>query len=180
VRTLPEEAMKIATLLAITALLAACATPYQSQGMTGGYSETQLDINVFKVSFRGNGFTNSDRATDLTLMRSAEISLQRGFRYFVIVDSQQLQSISTHTTPNTFTTNINSTTIGNSNRVGNSINHTSNTSGTATTTQSGGETYIISKPRTANTIVCFEQKPEGFSYNAELVLSSLKQKYGIR
>jgi hypothetical protein len=178
--TLRGKAMRIILLLAMASLLAACATPYQSQGMSGGYSETQLDANVFQVSFRGNGFTNADRAADFTLMRSAEIALQRGFRHFVIVDSQQSQKTSTHTTPTTSTTNINTTTYGNANRVGNSINYSGNTYGTATTTQSGGQTYTVSKPRASNTIVCFEQKPEGFSYNAEMVLSSLKQKYGIR
>jgi len=37
----------------VLALLAACATPYQSKGYTGGFSETQLDVNVFRVNFNG-------------------------------------------------------------------------------------------------------------------------------
>jgi len=36
------------TLIFLIALgLAGCATAYQRQGMTGGFSETQLDENVF-------------------------------------------------------------------------------------------------------------------------------------
>ena len=37
------------------AVLAGCATAYQPEGLTGGFDETQLDRNVFRVSFKGNG-----------------------------------------------------------------------------------------------------------------------------
>lgn len=160
--------------------LSACASPYKPEGFGGGYSDTQLDTNVFRVSFRGNGYTREDRAAELALLRGAEIALQHGFRYFAVVDSQNSIQQSTHTTPTTATTNINSTTYGTANRNGNYVNYSGNTYGTATTTYSGGQTYTISKPRSSNTIVCFAEKPEGFSYNAEIIVSSLKQKYGIK
>ena len=41
------------SLIAITfsvLLIRACATSYQQSGFSGGYSETQLDENVFTVS----------------------------------------------------------------------------------------------------------------------------------
>jgi hypothetical protein len=60
----------------------ACATGYKSDGFVGGYSETQLDENVFKVAFRGNGYTRQDRAADFTLLRSAELALKSGYSYF--------------------------------------------------------------------------------------------------
>jgi len=60
--------MRIIYLLSISAILSACATSYQKEGATRGYTETQLDTNVFQVSFRGNGYTEKQRASDFTLL----------------------------------------------------------------------------------------------------------------
>lgn len=154
--------------IAVVLFLTACATSYQNSGFTGGYSETQLDENVFKVSFRGNGYTSRERASDFALLRSAELTLQHGYRYFVIVDEQSNTRNSTYTTP--ITSNTTANVYGSGNYA----------YGTATTTTSGGQTYNISKPSTSNTIVLFEEKPEnGFSYNAGFIYQELRQKYGI-
>jgi len=142
-----------------------CATPYQSVGLTGGYSETQLDENVFKVNFRGNGYTSSERAADLCLLRSAELCKLAGYSYFIIVEGQEYTKQSQYTSPTT------TTTTGRANVIGNSIY------GSSTTTTTGGQTYIISKPRSTNIIVCFVKKPDGFSYNADFIYNSLTKKY---
>jgi hypothetical protein len=65
-------------------LLAACATAYQQKGLTGGFDETQLDRDVFRVTFKGNGYTAPERATDLALLRCAEITLANGHKYFAV------------------------------------------------------------------------------------------------
>lgn len=115
-------------------LLSGCATSYKEKGLTGGYSETQLGENIFKVSFRGNGFTSQERASDYTLLRSAELTLENGYRYFIIVDYQENVKLSTYTTPSVSDTDVN---------VYNSGDHVY---GNATTTTYGGQTYTISKP----------------------------------
>lgn len=153
-------------LLAV-ALLQACATPYQRSGFSGGYSETQLDSNVFRVSFRGNGFTNRDKAADLVLLRSAELTLTNGFKYFSVIDADSYTSTSQISTPTTSYTNAHLTSYGNT------------AYGTATTTTYGGQSYNISKPTSTNTIVCFKERPtNGFSYSAEFIYKNLSQKYG--
>lgn len=87
--------MKISlrTLLTITLFIFAltgCATPYQQKSfLMGGYDEVQLGENIFKISFRGNGYTSSGRATDYTLLRSAEVALENGYEYFAIIDEDQ-------------------------------------------------------------------------------------------
>ena len=70
--------MRSLLILVLPIILSACATTYQPQGLSGGFSETQLDTNVFKVSFRGNGYTHAERAEDLALLRSAELTLKNG------------------------------------------------------------------------------------------------------
>lgn len=145
-----------------------CATSYQKDGLTGGYSETQLDENVFKVSFRGNGYTRRDRVADFTLLRSAELALENGFNFFVIIDSNSYTSTSAHTTPTRTNTTANVYGTGNY------------AYGNATSTTTGGQTYFVSKPSSSNTIVCFKEKPaEGFSYNAKFIYKNLSEKYGI-
>lgn len=171
--------MRFTATLIITFILGGCATAYQPQGMSGGFSSTQLDTNVFTVSFKGNGYTSREKANDYALLRSADITLAHGYKYFAIIDAQQYSINSTHSTPTTATTNINANTYGSAYGYGNAATYNANTYGTATTTISGGETYNISKPRTSNTIVCFTEKPQGFSYNAEFIAKNLKAKYGI-
>lgn len=63
-----------------------CATGYEPVGWfeKGGYSEIQLAENVFEVRFLGNRYTDSARASDFALLRSAEVVLAHGFRFFVV------------------------------------------------------------------------------------------------
>jgi len=68
----------------VTFLLSSCATSYHRKSFTGGYSEIQMDKNIFKVSFRGNSKTTMERAVDFTLLRSSELTLRDGFKYFTI------------------------------------------------------------------------------------------------
>ena len=78
-----------------------CATPYQPLGFTGGYSELPLSDNVFKVSFAGNGYTGRNTVADYALLRSAEVSLSKGYRYFIVTDERSYSDHSTFTTPST-------------------------------------------------------------------------------
>lgn len=138
-------------------MLSGCATTYQPTGFTGGYSETRLGENIFQVSFRGNGFTSPGRASDFTLLRSAETTLENGFRYFAVVESERDSKIGTYTTPTT------------SQIIGNTI------------TTTGGQTYFFSKPRASNTILCFERKPatDGLIFDAEFIVRTIRQKYNL-
>ncbi len=171
--------MKNIVILSIMLSLVGCATAYQPEGFSGGFSETQINTNAFTVTFMGNGYTGRTKSNDFALLRSAEVSLEHGFKYFIIVDAKQYSQNNIYTTPTTATTNINANTYGSAYNYGNSTSYNANTYGTATTTVSGGQTYNISKPRTSNTIVCFTEKPQGFVYSASLLVKSLKQKYRI-
>lgn len=144
--------------LLVTVLLAGCATPYQRQGFfVAGYSETQLGENIFQVSFRGNQNTGRERASDFALLRSAEVSTEHGFRYFIVVESVKDSS--------------SNAVYGNGNPA----------YGSTRTSTYGGQTFVIQKPRPTNTILCFKEKPDvpDEIFEAESVKNSLKQKYGI-
>lgn len=64
-------------------------TPYQPSAVSRahhGYTETYIDANRARVSFAGNGETSRETMETYLLYRSAELTLQRGFDYFVVVD----------------------------------------------------------------------------------------------
>ena len=79
--------MKRLAILLATVFIVSCATTYQAQSWTGGFKETQLDTDIYTVRFSGNGYTSNSRASDFTLLRSAELTLEKGYAYFVVVDS---------------------------------------------------------------------------------------------
>lgn len=161
--------LKTLTLTFVVLALAGCATPYQSRGLTGGFSETQLDENVFQVSFRGNAYTGRERTADFTLLRSAEVAIENGFRYFIIVDSERYSQQSAYTTPTTSYT------------TGSAFASGSYAYGSATTTTTGGQTYFYSKPRGTNKIVLVRERPEvnGIVYDAQFVAKSIREKHDI-
>ena len=135
----------------------------------GGYSETQLDTNIFRVSVRGNGFTSHERAADLALLRGAELTLKHGYSHFVVIDERSYTKSAAVTTPTQSFTTGTVTAYGN----GATMN--------ATTTTYGGQTFVVSKPRTSNTIALFNTKPPASlnAYDAEFLCRSLGDKFGV-
>jgi hypothetical protein len=178
-----EATMKCTNILAFLAIatLSGCATPYQRQTAMGGYSETQLSENVFTVIFKGNGYTSRERASDFALLRSAEVALENGYKYFIIIDAQNYTKNIAYTTPTTSHTTGYANTHGTLNTYGNYGTYSGSTYGSATTTTYGGQTYLISKPRTSNMILCLKEKPEGnqFVFDASFLKKSLRQKYEL-
>ena len=70
------------TLLSVI-LLSSCATSYQSEGMTGGYVDTQLSETLWKVSVNGNGYTSQSKVGDYALLRASELTIDKGYKYFM-------------------------------------------------------------------------------------------------
>jgi hypothetical protein len=70
-------------------LLAACAsqTPYGPQDASGyGYAETRIESNRFRVAFSGNSLTDQETVETYLLYRAAELTLERGYDWFEIVE----------------------------------------------------------------------------------------------
>ena len=84
---------KILLVLAIGVFIAGCATDYQKDGFSGGFSETQMSENVWRVHFKANGFSSMERATDFCLLRSAELTLENRYKYFAIVNENSKRAI---------------------------------------------------------------------------------------
>ena len=71
---------------ALALMLASCQspTPYSpSLNSTYGYSDEQLGQNRYRVTFVGNSSTRRETVEDYLLLRSAEVTRNAGFRWFV-------------------------------------------------------------------------------------------------
>lgn len=78
--------MRWMLLIAMMLVLAGCSSPYQPKGFRGGYSETKLADDVYKVRFRGNGYTSAEKVEDFVLYRSAELARLNGYPFFAVVN----------------------------------------------------------------------------------------------
>lgn len=150
-------------------LMAACATGYQSSGFTGGFEDTQLAQDIFRVSFSGNAFTSSDRVQDFALLRAAELTLANNAQYFAVITSADQSRAETHVTPGSSHTSGTVSAYGN----------TGYYSGTTTYSAPQVETYY--KPGVGMMIRTFQTKPEGgVVFDANFIVTSIRTKYGIK
>jgi hypothetical protein len=77
--------MHKAVLITMLLLLgAACTTPYQSDGWTGGYKDEKLGDNQWRVSFLGNANRDAAFTWNAAMYRAAEIAQREGYRYFQV------------------------------------------------------------------------------------------------
>ena len=161
-------------LLIILVLCSGCATPYMSEGFMGSFKSTQIQDGMFRVNFRGNAYSHTDRVEDFALLRSAELALENGYKYFVIMGENQETSTVGVTTP------VTANTTGNMNMYGGNGYAYGHYRGT--TTYSGGNTFFINRPSASMVIQCFKEKPNvsGMIYDAEQVRTNIKKSYGIQ
>jgi len=152
--------MKKLSICLFVFLFFSCATGYQPSGFKGGFEETQLDDNVFKITFKGNTYTSKEKANDFNLLRCSEVTLQNNFKYFII---KETYDFSKETTQYVMQKN------NNYNSYNKNATYTANEK-------------TRTRPRIANTIECYKEKPksENTVYNAEMIQKNLKKKYNIQ
>ena len=141
-------------------LFAGCATQYKADGLTGGYSQIQINEKTWQVSFRGNGYTSKNRAQKFAMRRAAEITIEQGYTHFIITQSSS--QISTMETAGS------SMTTGNIDP--NSGYFSSNT------TNYGGMTFSFPTENSYFVLLTKEEADQigslnGLVYNAELYIS---------
>ncbi len=98
----------VASAVALAAGLSACVspTPYQplvKGGVTsGGYTETRIEPNRWRVTFAGNTMTKRETVEGYLLFRAAELTLQNGDDWFAMVDRQTDAKSRTYVQPDPF------------------------------------------------------------------------------
>ena len=81
--------------ICLSILLVSCSTGYRPLNDSGGYWDERIEStsNRFKIGYDGNKWhsdpiNRKERVIDLALLRSAEVALENGFKYFIISDSK--------------------------------------------------------------------------------------------
>jgi hypothetical protein len=111
---------------ALLVALAACQTAYQDMGFTGGVSAQPITADTWRISARGNGFTDQTTVQDYVLLKAAETTIAAGLTHFVLLQAADASSAGVISTPGSAQTTF----IGN----------------TAFTTWTPGYTDLIVKP----------------------------------
>lgn len=148
--------MKETCLAAILSMLVASCASYTENGLFGGFRDTPLAADTYRIQANGNAFTSRSKTTAIAMVRAADLALQHGYDRFIVLDYDEWAKTSYYTSPTTATTNSVTNTnlyargygynVGNyryTNIYGNADSRT-----TATTTINHGQTYAIEKPRT--------------------------------
>src|ERR1700753_1116092 len=101
-----ETRMKRLVIAGLAALalggLSACetATPYQplnpSAASAGGFSETKVETDRWRVSFAGNSMTSRETVETYLLYRAAELTVARGFDWFQMAQRNTDRHTSTY------------------------------------------------------------------------------------
>lgn len=137
--------------------------------MTGGFSETELSPNYFRITFKGNAYTSRERVGDYALLRASELMIQRGCKSFQVMSSNQYIKSNYSISPQTRTTNASAFTYGN-------YIH-----GSATTTSYGGNIETINRASTNLDVQCVNESanPSVGIFDSQFINNSLKAKYGV-
>lgn len=125
------------------AVLAGCTSYNEDKWYHGGgYTETPLAANTYRIDVRANAYTTPDRARKIALVRSADIALRDGYDRFIIVgaDSQELQQFAGFM-PGYYSSSTNAT----ARVIGNAIKGSANTTGF----YSPATPLILNEPRVA-------------------------------
>jgi hypothetical protein len=65
--------LKIVISITLMTLVSGCATPYQTFGFGGGYKETKISENKYKLHFSGNGPTSFETVQTYWHRRAKEL-----------------------------------------------------------------------------------------------------------
>jgi hypothetical protein len=72
--------------------LASCATGYQPESISGGFSDHMTAPDEAVITYHGNDYTSAERVITLTFLRCADVTLEHGYRYFIGVSMVDLSS----------------------------------------------------------------------------------------
>ncbi len=155
-------------------MLAGCATPYQQGGFRGGVVATPIAGDMYRVSARGNGFTDPARIEDFVLLRAAETALDQGFDYFIVLSQEDRTRNLQFTTPGSATTQTNM--YGSAYTMGNSTY--GSMQGSSTTTYSPPTTQNVIKPG-SDVMIQLLREPAPGAFPAAEIIANIGPRYGL-
>ena len=144
-------------------ILTSCQTSYTNNGAFGGYKDIQISETTWKVSSSGNAYTSQSKIADIALLRAAENTLDKGYKYFFIIsDDKSIERGS-------YTTNGSASTTGSFDTFGNFNSNTTYRAPQTTNTVKHGSEIVYKM---------LMNEVDGYMiYNAQFVYDSLAPSY---
>jgi len=154
--------MRIVFLTACVLVLASCAT----------YSDTtssaQITENIHRVSMKGNALNEQSDAQEFALLKAAEVTLDSGKRYFVIINESDTTQSGVVTMPGSYSSN---TTV-----TANTFGNYGYASGSTYGTYNPAQSYAFVKPGVDILIETYDAQPSGPHFDAEEITKYLGKK----
>jgi len=69
----------------LSLLLAGCGIPYQKDQGYGGYTDTSIEKNLYRVAFSSPGGLSAEAVHDLALLRAAQVAQDHGYAVFTVI-----------------------------------------------------------------------------------------------
>jgi hypothetical protein len=168
-------------ILLLSLLLAGCSTstPYQRIGnrRKGGYSSTRNSNDSYSVTFTGRENSDPEQAYDYALLRSAELTLECHYAYFLVTsDNDRSREHFRYTpgTPGYSTTNFRTSPV-----TGGIYTYSSYSPGMP------GNSYQVKTPVFTLTIKMYQEKstikgPDSQIFDAVKLIPQIKAKYKLK
>ena len=90
--------LRVSIAAALFTVLSACSTSYGELNAYGGVQALPVSADVYRVSGRGNGFTDAPTVQDYVLLKAAETTIAKGQTHFTILDGRDATRNSTQQT----------------------------------------------------------------------------------
>lgn len=161
---------KISALPLIVLLLNSCATGYHAEGFSGGYNQLRLSEDEYLVGFSGNAYTGMGKVHTFVMRRAAELTKEKGYKYFVVLNRSDQVDQSSYRTPITSS----STSNYNLSAHGYGYGSNSNLYGNTNTTISGGDVIVYNRP-SARVKIRMYKNQVAKSINADIFLSNFTE-----
>jgi|TARA_R110002096_G_scaffold432240_1_gene648723 hypothetical protein len=160
---------KIIKSVFILALFGCNTGQYQSYQSGYGYQSEQRNDNVYHVTYTAGRSTNIEKVNDFALLRSAELTLEKGFKYFVITRAQNNKDAG----KNKYNMSARALTgTGRESMPAGGV-------GASAAMPTAGTESTGPKVKSEMTIVMYKEEPIGIVYNASQIVLSLKDEYQI-
>jgi len=103
---MPRQWLNIFLVSVFTVFLSACGggSFYQPLGYSGGYTDTRLDANTLRVTYRGNFTMPQETVQNYLIYRCAQLTVQYDYDYFVIISTSSRPVVSSYTSPSVINT----------------------------------------------------------------------------
>lgn len=94
----------LALVLVLLVFLGTGSGGYKKRDTSGyGYQDTHIQDDIYRVDFEGGSSTEFSALKDYTLLRCAELALEKGYAYFAILDVHSDTRITVFSSPGSYT-----------------------------------------------------------------------------